>query len=108
MAAHLVAKGFELIGRNVRVGSLELDIVAREGSTLAVVEVRTRGRSAWESALGSVSGMKQRRVRDAAAVLWASRFSQWPMLERVRFDVAAVDLDAPEGAQIEYVKAAFV
>jgi len=108
VASFLCSSGLEVLGRNVRVGSLELDILAREGATLAVVEVRTRGGSAWESALGSVSALKQRRLRDAAAILWARKFCQWTSLERVRFDVAAVNLDDPAGPRIEYIKAAFV
>ncbi len=108
VAAYLVALGCEVLDRNVRVGSLELDIIAREGRTLAIVEVRTRGATAWESAFGSISGLKQRRVRDAAAVLWATRFSKWPMLDGVRFDVAAVSLEARAEEQIDYIKAAFI
>jgi len=89
----LVARGFEVLGTNVRLGALELDIVAREGPLLVVVEVRTRGRGAYESAFASVSPAKRARLRDATERLWRT-FSADVTIERVRIDVASVDLDA--------------
>lgn len=100
--------GYTVLERNVRVGSLELDIVARHGEVLVIVEVRTRGKTAWSSATSSVTMTKQRRLRDATSVLWAARYSRHPDLERVRFDVATVDLDAAHGPTMEYYPAAFV
>jgi len=108
VAQALAGRGYEIVGRNIRVGSLEIDILARIGAVLAVVEVRTRGRGSWTSATASVTATKQRRVRDAASVLWASRFSKDPTLERVRFDVASVNLDATGEPEISYLEAAYV
>jgi putative endonuclease len=107
-AEHVVARGMRLVERNLRVGKLEIDIVARDGPDIALVEVRARGPTAWQRALGSVGHVKQRRLRDAGKLLWARRFSKWPGVERVRFDVAAVDLEAPGGPRVEYLRAAFV
>lgn len=89
----LLAKGFEILGTNVRLGPLELDVVAREGPLVVVVEVRTRGVGAYETAFESVSAVKRRRLRAAAARLWRTLAGD-PTIERVRIDVAAVDLDA--------------
>ncbi len=97
-----------VVERNLRVSHLEIDIVARDGPDIAIVEVRTRGAGAWQGALGSVGWIKQQRLRDAGKLLWARRFSKWPGVERVRFDVAAVDLEARAGPEVEYVRAAFV
>lgn len=41
-ARHLVAAGLEIVARNVRLPAGEIDIVARDGSELVVVEVKTR------------------------------------------------------------------
>jgi putative endonuclease len=41
-ADYLLSMGWEIMGRNVRAGRGELDIIARDGEELVVVEVRTR------------------------------------------------------------------
>src|ERR1700693_239151 len=41
-AAHLRARGYAVVARNVRARSGEIDIVARSGATLVFVEVKTR------------------------------------------------------------------
>lgn len=107
VAAHLTAAGLEIVGLNVRVGRLELDVVARDGAVIAVVEVRTRGPGAWVRALDSIDAAKRARVRRAGERLWRERFARDLQVERMRFDVAAVELLPDGSAQIEIVKAAF-
>ena len=41
-AEHLVSRGCEVIGRNVRTPYGEIDVVARQGDTTLFVEVKTR------------------------------------------------------------------
>jgi putative endonuclease len=107
VAEHLTAAGLEVIGLNVRVGRLELDIVAREGPVVVVVEVRARGAASWVRPLDSVDPRKQERVRRAGERLWRERFAQDPRVERMRFDLAAVELSPRGVARIEIVRAAF-
>jgi len=102
-AQALLQSGYRVVDRNVRVGSLELDIVARDGPTIVVVEVRCRGAGAWTRPLSSVDRTKQERIGRAAGVLWASRWSHWRGVERVRFDVITVD----PGGRVDHVRAAF-
>lgn len=107
VAAHLAACGAEVLARNLRVGRLEIDVLAREGPVLIVVEVRSRGPGAYARALDSVDARKQSRLRRAATALWLARFQGDPTLERVRFDVAAVDLSGEGTPRIEIVRGAF-
>ncbi|MFT3771947.1 MAG: YraN family protein [Minicystis sp.] len=107
VAAHLAAAGLTILAVNLRVGRLELDVVARDGPVIAVVEVRARGPGSWVRPLDSVDARKQQRVRRAGERLWRERFAKDRSIERMRFDVAAVELSADGGARIEIVKAAF-
>jgi putative endonuclease len=43
VAQHLADAGLEILAVNLRVGRLEIDVLAREGPVVAVVEVRARG-----------------------------------------------------------------
>lgn len=107
VAAWLDARGFEVLGRNVRVGRLEVDVVCRDGDAVVVVEVRTRGEGAWQRGLDSIDARKQARVRAAGAALWRSRYAREPWAQRVRFDAASVRFEDGGAVHIEYVKAAF-
>lgn len=106
VAQYLVTEGYEIVARNLRLGALELDIVARRGPLIAVVEVRTRGPGALTSGFGSVDGRKRERIRRAGERLWQRRYRRDLSVERLRFDVASVRLDV-EPPTLEYVVAAF-
>lgn len=92
---------------NVRVGRLEVDIVAQDGAVIALVEVRTRGKGSWQGPLGSIGAAKRARLRRAGQLLWSRRFRHMQGVERLRFDVAAVDLDSGPEPAVQYVRAAF-
>jgi putative endonuclease len=106
-ASFLEAGGFVILGRNVRVGRLEIDLVVRDGPVVAIVEVRTRGDGAWVRAFDSVDWRKRARVRSAGTALWRSRFKADPTLERMRFDLVGVTFDEDGRARCEHLKAAF-
>jgi putative endonuclease len=106
VARWLAEQGYDIVATNLRLGALEIDLVARKGPVVAVVEVRTRGKTARTTPLGSVGRIKQLRLRRAGERLWQRRYRHDASVERLRFDVAGVrlDLDPPT---IEYVIAAF-
>jgi putative endonuclease len=94
------------VATNLRVGHLELDVVARQGPLVVVVEVRTRGAGAWTTGLGSIDAGKRLRIRRAGERLWQRRYRADASVERMRFDAASVTFQAGE-AEVEYVEAAF-
>lgn len=85
-ACWLCLKGYRLLARNFRSGAGEIDLIARRGATLAMVEVKTRDDLASASeALGA--RQRTRIVRAAEAFL-----QQRPHLAQlsIRFDVILV------------------
>ncbi len=103
----LVAQDFRILATNLRLGALELDIVARQGGLVAVVEVRSRAARGYESSLGSVSIAKRRRLLQATDRLWRGALVADRTVDRVRIDVAAVTFDAGE-TRVEYIPGAVV
>lgn len=103
---YLTATGATILGTNVRVGRYEVDIVAREGRVILVVEVRTRSATSWTTGFGSLDPRKRASVRRAAERLWQRRFKKDESVDRIRIDAASVKFENGE-ATIEYVKAAF-
>lgn len=88
---YLEAAGFTILGTNVRLGYLEIDVMARKGPLVVLLEVRTRGPRSYVGAFGSVTAVKRRRLQQAAERAWR-RLRDDPTIERVRIDCAAVDL----------------
>jgi putative endonuclease len=98
---HLRAGGLQLLARNVRYPFGEIDLVMREGATLAFVEVRYRRGQGFGGAAASVNRDKRRKLaRAAQAWLGGHRaYAHAPC----RFDVVAVT----PGAGCEWLRAAF-
>lgn len=96
----LESQGLEILYRNFRRRAGELDIVARHGDELIIVEVRKRSSEKFGGAAASVDFRKQAKLRRAAALLLQQRKDLAAL--RVRFDVVAI---GPAG--IEWIKHAF-
>jgi putative endonuclease len=105
VADYLFARGFQVLARNVRLGPLEIDIVARSGPLVVVVEVRTRGAGALVGPFASVTRTKRARLLRAAGQLWRSRWARFTGVERLRVDVAAVTFEGGK-TYVEYVEGA--
>jgi putative endonuclease len=103
VAEHLIAQRFAIVGRNVRVGRLEIDIIARRGTLLVFCEVRARAHDRFVAPAATIDAHKIARLRKAAA-LWLRTHS--PGGVDVRFDAAAVVFDTPAG-RIDYYEGAY-
>jgi putative endonuclease len=98
----LLEHGFSIVHRNWRYGRDELDVVAREGRFLVVVEVKTRSSDRWQEPEEAVDQRKQRKVLRAAEALVHSIEEDLEL----RFDVISVTF-APEGPRILHIPDAF-
>ena len=84
---YLLSRGWHIVAHRFRVGHTELDLVARQGSLVAFVEVKTRRGTAFGSPLEAVTGAKRRELVKAARV-WVDRFGR--PTDVYRFDCIAV------------------
>ena len=87
-AAWYWSHGYDVIDRNWRCSIGEIDIVARRGGLVVVVEVKTRRTDAFGVPALAVTPVKQRRLRRLAAS-WLAEHRIGRRVE-VRFDVASV------------------
>lgn len=86
-ARYLRWRGYRIIGRNLKLGGKEIDLLARRGDTVAFVEVKTRLRTAASAPEDSVGEVKQQHLRAAARHYLSQQ--QEPGLY-YRFDVVSV------------------
>jgi putative endonuclease len=83
----LVRAGLEIVERNFRCSSGEIDIVARRGRLIVFCEVKTRRSARWGDPSEAVNGPKRHRLRRLAAEWMELRR---PRTAEVRFDVVSV------------------
>lgn len=105
-AEYLRAQGLEIVERNYLRRLGELDIVARQGDTLVVAEVRTRATDRYGGAAASVSVGKRRRLIRTAAQLLQQRKDLTHL--RVRFDVVAVSATDTQTPHVDWIRHAFL
>jgi putative endonuclease len=98
-AAHYRRLGYEILDRNWRSATGELDLVLRTGSTVVFSEVKARRTNAFGPPGAAVSDAKQRRIRQLA-IEWLRANDLHP--DEIRFDVVAIT-----GTRLELIDNAF-
>ncbi len=108
-AAWYRAGSYEILDRNWRCASGELDVVARsaDGEVLVICEVKTRSSGSFGSPFEAVTPSKQRRLRKAAVLWLAGARRAGRPYERIRFDVAAVTRGERGVLEVEVLEDAF-
>jgi putative endonuclease len=70
-AAHLRLRGYRVIARRLRTPAGEIDLIARRGGTLAIVEVKARPDET--AAAEAITARQRARILDAARWFLAGR-----------------------------------
>ena len=98
-------RGLELLDRNYRCRTGELDLVMADRDCTVVVEVRARAPGSRVPALQTVDDRKQRKII-LTTELWLAhhaRFADRPL----RFDVVAIEHDRHGPSRLQWVRDAF-
>jgi len=97
---YLIARGYEVIDRNWRCSAGEIDIVARQGRSLVVVEVKARSSLSAGHPFEAITAVKLARLRSLAG-LWCA--AQSHAFSSVRIDAIAVLVHAHQPATVEHL-----
>lgn len=100
---YLIEKGYEILERNWRNKHKEIDIVAKDGGTLVIVEVKTRQSAGFGEPDMAVTRQKQRCLVYAAN---AYVFSKRLDLD-IRFDIISIVFNQGN-PQIDHIEDAFL
>jgi putative endonuclease len=114
-AAHLRARGFRTLARNVRTSQGEIDLIAFDGSTLVFVEVKTRRISPRQASIRpdqqpllGLSARQCGRLRRLAAAWLRDAQSPRPAARVIRFDAIGIVIDTRGTLRaLEHVEAAW-
>ena len=97
----LVNQGWYILKRNLRHIGCELDIVARKGSTIVIVEVKARARlPKSERDMSGLLTYRKRLALKKGATIVATRFAR--PNDTIRIDLATVYPDAQEFTRVSY------
>jgi putative endonuclease len=100
----LVAENFEILETNWLFGHKELDIVARKGGLIHVVEVKTRASAYFEEPKEAVNRRKQKNMVEAADAFMVKH----KLFEEVQFDIISIIIERSTGkVELEYIPQAF-
>jgi putative endonuclease len=104
-AQFLKSKGFKVVGRRVKLGRDEIDILAMSGEVLVFVEVKTRKSEDFGRAASAVDKRK-RQILSRAAFHYLRKLRARPTY--FRFDVVEVvgEIDKPDPV-IRHIENAF-
>jgi putative endonuclease len=100
-AKFLTDAGLSVLGRNWRCKLGEIDIVALDGRTLVVCEVKTRSGVRFGTPLEAITRQKAQRLR-RLAVAWVRAHGL--VFDQIRIDVIAVLRAASGDFSIEHVR----
>ena len=100
-AGYLEAQGMRIVDRNWRCSGGEIDIVALDGDTLVIAEVKTRTSLAYGHPFEAVGLDKLARLHRLASA-WCRDHELWMPLGRV--DVVAVLDDGIGDPVVEHLK----
>lgn len=100
---YLIDKGYEILERNWRNRHKEIDIIAKDGEELVIVEVKTRQTDEYGEPDIAVTKQKQRRLIDAAnAYLFRTNLEI-----ETRFDIISIIFKDGKPV-IEHIEDAFL
>jgi putative endonuclease len=103
-AAYLNEAGLSIVERNWRCSDGELDIVARDGTVLIFVEVKTRSSIAFGDPAEAVDAAKANRLRKLA-LRWLAEHREIPYWSQLRFDVVSVLRGSSGSPTVRHLKA---
>lgn len=101
-ASYLEAQGYRILARNWRHGARgEIDIVARDGTCVVAVEVKTRSGTGFGHPLEAVTASKAARLRRLLAA-WAQKAR--PASKELRVDAIGIVVRPGESPRIDHVQ----
>ncbi len=95
-------EGYQVLDRNWRCGDGEIDIVARDGASLVICEVKTRSSEAFGTPLEAVTPVKARRLALLAA-RWIAAHPEVRSVSSVRVDIVTVVRRRKGSTVVEHV-----
>ena len=100
---YLKKEGYEILETNWHFHRYEIDIIAKKGEVLAIVEVKTRATDYFGDPEDAVDYKKRRKIVESADAYIEER----DLDVEVRFDIVAI-LKTKDGLKLRFIEDAFL
>jgi putative endonuclease len=108
LACHaLQQRGYVIIATRYRTRHGEIDVIARDGTTLVFVEVKTRTTTDFGTGRDAVTRHKRRQIASVASHYLATGRFRHPPPRQCRFDIVSILGPTGQTPQIDVVTDAF-
>ncbi|MEZ0343616.1 MAG: YraN family protein [Caldimicrobium sp.] len=97
-------KNFEILARNYRAKTGEIDLIVKKGETLVFVEIKSEASSKSFFPEEKVDVRKQEKIKKTAEIFMLKNFQKLSKIKEIRFDVVVVSL---EKGEIRHYEGAF-
>lgn len=100
---YLLELGYQILEKNWSNGHKEIDIIAKDGDTIVIVEVKTRRSTFLVEPEASVDAFKRKHL------IWAANsfVNKFQYDLDVRFDIISIVVDRNNEKRIEHIQDAF-
>lgn len=99
---YLIARGVKILGENVKLFVGEIDLLAEDGKTIVIVEVKTKTSAKYGTGADMVTFKKQKKLLQLGRALT----QKYPN-KNIRIDVSSVDYSGDE-PKISYIENAII
>lgn len=100
----LEKNNYKILDKNFRTRYGEIDIIAKDGSSLVFIEVKSRKTTAFGFGREAITAQKQQKIK--ACALWYLKTNKTNH-KRFRFDVVEIFMPNNNETQIKLIKSAF-
>jgi len=97
-------ENFEILARNYRAKTGEIDLIVKKGETLVFVEIKSELSSKSFFPEEKVDVRKQEKIKKTAEIFMLKNFQKLSKIKEIRFDVVVVSL---EKGEIRHYEGAF-
>ncbi|MCX7974190.1 MAG: YraN family protein, partial [Candidatus Aminicenantes bacterium] len=101
---YLEKKGYKILVRGFRYRRVEIDLIARQGSSLVFIEVKTRRHNDFGYPEEAVNNLKMRNLKAAASAFLNQSKEKF---KECRFDILSITYRTQKDYQIDHFEDAF-
>ncbi|MCS7278738.1 MAG: YraN family protein [Thermodesulfobacteriaceae bacterium] len=101
---YFISKGFEIVERNFRTKTGEIDLILKRESLLVFVEVKSTFGSQNFISEEKVDRIKQKKILTSAKFFWLKNYQKFSKIREIRFDVVVINL---KNGELKHYESAF-
>lgn len=101
---YFISKGFEIVGKNFKTKTGEIDLIVKKDKLLVFVEVKSTFLPQFFIPEFKIDPLKQQRILNTAKIFWLKNYKKFSKIKEIRFDVVIIDL---KNEKLKHYESAF-